>query len=407
MQMSMRVLIGLLRGDEEVAAGASVTDWLAVARLAEQHRVVALVARKPMWREHAPPDVVTQLATRARQLALQSLALTNELADVTHLLAAAGIPSIALKGPLLSWRLYGDIGIRVSDDLDLLIKTDVVLPACAVLEAAGYRADFALTGALGRAYLRNFHDYGLWTPRGERLELHWAWAQRRFAIDAGEAAWWCASQSLPTPIGEVGFLSIEHELVFLCVHAAKHAWSQLDLVTDVVAHLQHDAIEWRQVRAIAHELGVRRILAITLGLAHQLGARLVTEFVLDATGQQILQHVQHGWAHRAQTTTAARMVLDLRARERWQDQLRMLARTAFLTTPQDWSVIELPDRWFGLYGVVRLLRLSGFGRRAASEIAEQKSSGLSKSDDLSLDANHADRHGLHELPVQIELTSKS
>lgn len=95
--------------------------------------------------------------------------------EVVKGLEQAGIPTLPLKGVALSWRLYGDIGVRHSGDIDLLIDPDQVSPAVQVLTQMGYVPTFALPQSAlhWRERMRSVHHVNFTHPRGAYLELHW------------------------------------------------------------------------------------------------------------------------------------------------------------------------------------------------------------------------------------------
>jgi len=63
---------------------------------------------------------------------------TETLLDVTSRFEAAGIRSLVLKGLALAHEYYPDPALRPATDIDLLLKTDDVLPALNLLKEAGY-----------------------------------------------------------------------------------------------------------------------------------------------------------------------------------------------------------------------------------------------------------------------------
>ncbi len=52
---------------------------------------------------------------------MQHLAILNQLIKA---LSTAGVDALTLKGPVLAFSLFGDIGMRHSSDLDLMINAD-------------------------------------------------------------------------------------------------------------------------------------------------------------------------------------------------------------------------------------------------------------------------------------------
>jgi hypothetical protein len=96
-------------------------------------------------------------------------------------LAAAGIRSSPLKGPLLGEIIYGDPGRRPSGDIDLLVDPEQLHAAVEVARGLGYAAPTDYVEHRGMPLLH----FALVHERGElpRLELHWRihWYERGFA----------------------------------------------------------------------------------------------------------------------------------------------------------------------------------------------------------------------------------
>src|SRR5690606_24563649 len=100
-----------------------------------------------------------RIATRTRAMAVEALEqagertarLVGELRRVTSLLAAAGIPALPLKGPLLAQLLWDDPRLRRCRDLDVLVPAARIPAATAALETAGYRLVAPPAGLLRQA----------------------------------------------------------------------------------------------------------------------------------------------------------------------------------------------------------------------------------------------------------------
>ena len=75
---------------------------------------------------------------------------------------------------------------------------------------------------------------------------------------------------------DVPALSLEDELVLICVHGAKHFWERLMWIADVAALISsRHPPDWDRVVAVAREVGAERILRLGLRLASDvLGANL-------------------------------------------------------------------------------------------------------------------------------------
>jgi Uncharacterised nucleotidyltransferase len=97
------------------------------------------------------------------------------------MLADAGVPSVALKGPLLGEAIYGDPGRRPSSDIDLLVSPEQLQTAVEVMRGLGYGAptDHVYDGGLPLLHFMLVHELGELPP----VELHWRvhWYERSFA----------------------------------------------------------------------------------------------------------------------------------------------------------------------------------------------------------------------------------
>jgi Uncharacterised nucleotidyltransferase len=140
-------------------------------------RIVAASAGRA--HEEFAADVDDAIAVGRRQGAFLQLISLRVMAR----LAAAGIRSAPLKGPMLSEMLYGDPGRRLSSDVDLLVHPDQLQDAVDVVMGLGYDrpSDFTAADGLPRLHFTLTHAEGTLPP----IELHWRihWYERRFAAE--------------------------------------------------------------------------------------------------------------------------------------------------------------------------------------------------------------------------------
>src|SRR5262249_39919933 len=87
---------------------------------------------------------------------------------------------------------------------------------------------------------------------------------------------------VPLDSREAPALSVEDELVFVCVHGAKHLWERLLWIADVAALISgQPSLDWDRAGATAKELGAERMLVLGLQLAVSLLDSRLPETVLD------------------------------------------------------------------------------------------------------------------------------
>jgi Uncharacterised nucleotidyltransferase len=124
-------------------------------------------------------SVEQAIATGRRQGAFLQLVCARVMAA----LANAGIRSRTLKGPTLGEALYGDVGRRLSSDIDLLVATEQLHDAVDVVRELGYDApaDHIRDHGLPLLHFALMHEEEKLPP----VELHWCihWYERDFARD--------------------------------------------------------------------------------------------------------------------------------------------------------------------------------------------------------------------------------
>jgi len=153
----------------------SVEDW----RYAVQfHGVAGLLARfhSEAIKNHLPQALQDELAVLTRRQRLSALVQAGYLQEILARFESEAITVVPIKGLALSSRLYGDIAVRSSGDIDILIDPDDLDTSLAVLSKLGWclytKLDLA-DPILRRRLLTYLHHRVLVRDDGTRLELHW------------------------------------------------------------------------------------------------------------------------------------------------------------------------------------------------------------------------------------------
>jgi hypothetical protein len=172
-----------LRMRETAARLAAEVDWARLAVTLQVRKLLPTLGPRivELAKGGAPDsftaDVERALATGRRQGTLLQLVC----ARATDELAKAGIRSTPLKGPLLADALYGDIGRRISTDVDLLVAPENLYEAVDVVRKLGYSApaDHVEESGLPTMHFALPHERNEWPP----VEIHWRihWYERNFA----------------------------------------------------------------------------------------------------------------------------------------------------------------------------------------------------------------------------------
>lgn len=286
-----------------------------------------------------------------------------ELVGILRQFQSKGIPVIAQKGPVLAQALYGDGAAREFGDLDLLVPPAEVNRAAAALRDLGYEKNLQLPPRQEEAYLRSGYEYVFGRgPEPNLVELQWNLLPRFYAVDWDVEGLFARSKACGFEGARARVLSREDQLMFLCVHAAKHQWAQLGMVRDIAAAAQ-GGIDWELVLSETCRLGVKRVLAISLLLAQSLlGVELQAEVLsrMDVErNRKLVPAIQSNLAKGREipAESAAYFHFMTKVRERWQDRARFAWRLATTHSVGEWQALRIPDALFPLYSGVRVFRL--------------------------------------------------
>jgi hypothetical protein len=359
---------GLTSASEVLGVATTVDDWTHVERRASAHGLVPWLARALAQGDALPSGEHASIIAAAHASAGRTLAQVRRLGELVGALADIGVTALPYKGPVLSLQLYGDLALRQSVDLDLVVPFDTYDVARAALGRRGLpprwghsaRQERTLFAWLGHAPFGKGDDF---------VELHWRFADRRFpfALDARDVL--RRAQQARVAGRMLPLMAADDLLAVLSMHAARHLFERLEWVSGVTRLLLAAPMEPAALMARAQALRARRTLAVSVHIAAQL-----LDFPLDEAWRRALAE------DRAAEPLAEQMVRELSAHELrdvpWpdgaalvrrygelvdtrMDRARLFVHAALDPTAKDQEVMALPDALVPLHRVIRPLRLAG------------------------------------------------
>jgi hypothetical protein len=354
-------------------------DWVDVVATAARHDVDPLLYRHLSQEAGGAitPDTLQTLLETVRLRMNSSFQQVAQLIGLVEMFASAGMTVVPYRGPTLALWAYGSPGLRVSADLDFVLKQKDIPQAFALLIGAGYRPDidpavprdarFIADGATGQYRFR--------APGGcAVVELHSEKTMRYFPLSLDLDALY--QRLTPVMIGgcEVRTFSLEDTLVMLSVHGAKHFWERLKWPCDVAELAQMPGgVDWDLAEHRARQMGCRRMWLLGLSLAAELldaplPAPVLESIRADPAVAKLGQKVKAHLLPRQGTIPSAprRFFFRLRSHESFLQGLRQCARVAVRPTEEDWRTHRLPRWATPLYAALRpwrLLRRHGLGLR--------------------------------------------
>jgi len=230
----------------------------------------------------------------------------------------------------------------------------------------GYEASLKLSPREEWAYIAA--GYELVFDLGEHrnlLEIQWRILPRFYAVDFDIEHFFKRAVTCDLCGRAVRTLCPEDLMLVLCVHAAKHAWTQLSWIREIGELSKSPQLDWVVILNEAERLGICRILATSLGLANNLlGAEIpwaVQEYAqcdheVEVVVRRVLPLISEEESFDPESVFYFRLMRG--ARDRWQDRARFLWRLAVTPGPGEWSLIGLPEPLFPVYRAVRFFRLA-------------------------------------------------
>jgi len=344
---------------EAAALFAAPLNWELVLKLAERHRLLAPLYTFLREREDVPGSIRSAIRARFEGNALRGLRFSAELARIAGRFADHKIDVLAHKGPALAQFLYGDPAMRQFGDLDFLVRVQDVSRAKALLRELSYESRIQLSPRQERAYLRSGYEYVFGTHAEQNLlELQWQVLPRFYSIAFEMESLFERSVEIEVQGFRLRTLGKEDLMLVLCVHAAKHEWSQLGMVRDIAALARWD-VDWDWIESEARRLGILRILGISLLLGRNLAGVKMPEVMIEPECEESSARIQFSLVHEANLETESLRYFRVmrRVRERWRDRVRLIWRLAITPSVGEWQAIRIPDSLFPLYRGVRAVRL--------------------------------------------------
>jgi hypothetical protein len=346
-------------------------DWSALLALAEQHGVlVLLIDRLKDLQQATPPDIRETLREWQRRQTVSTLNLTAEMFHLLERLAALRIETLVTKGPALSVRCYGEPGMRQYGDLDLIVRDADMQRATEAMIALGYAPKVPLSAIQASKFpgeyafhkpatdlLVEFHTERTFRYHPRRLPIETLFARRSSVTVDGRA--------VPT-------LSIEDELVLICIHGAKHLWERVMWIADVAALISNNPLDWNRAVAAAREVGAEKILRLGLRLAMDVtGAVLTEQVAAQVRGDSGVTRLAAQIGKRLASADTSKMGIVERAAFRvkmrggFWDGFVYLVRLSLSPTEEDWVTGAETQRSWLLDALGRPVRLARkYGRNS-------------------------------------------
>ncbi len=251
-RVTSETVVALLRaslgtGPLPDAARVAECNWARFSLLARHHGLVPILYRALEERTASvPADWLQIFKAEYVTNAFHNQLARSSIDEIGAAFSSAGIPAIVMKGAALLRTLYGDQGLRILGDVDLLVDECDVERADAQLQAQGLK----LSEADHAEEIGSRCHYSLlycWqVPRTIPVELHWRIFERYRPYIFDLAAVRAQARPLPGMPPNIRVMAPEHELAHLCLHLDRHAITYPSLI---------NRENWCELLLLPHGLG--------------------------------------------------------------------------------------------------------------------------------------------------------
>jgi hypothetical protein len=342
-------------------------DWERFEGIVSRNRVGSLVHHALGQTGISPSEPVAErLSRHAQSAARRSLQMTRESLRLQRAFEAQGLPLLVVKGAPLAILAYGELGLKESSDIDLLVSPDAVPTAKRLLGELGYESELDHLAPRQFGEVVRHSKELAFVHRESRIltELHWDLVDnRRLLRGVGVDG---PTQVVGVKGGALRTLAVEELFAYLCVHGGAHNWARLKWLADVGAFVgRRSPAEIEQLFASATHYGAGRPASVALMLCGQLFGlewpdTLARTIQRDGIARALVANTLAGLEFRGGTVEHRRYVTPKLRAMAAQFLLVPGASHAFeqvrvmWNSPTDRALVQLPGRLGVLYHVLRV-----------------------------------------------------
>jgi hypothetical protein len=221
-------------------------------------------------REGIPDEIRRELRAVHHQYWAENQRLFRKLELMLQRLAAAGIPTLVLKGAALSVMHYKDMAVRPMSDFDILVPEEFGPTLVRQFLQEGWAPDCVVTDAPFTEYFYRFrHALDLTSPSDGVLDLHWH-VLLEATYRGADCHFW--EGSVPMQIKSVATRALNptDQLLHACLHGYPYnPMPSIRWIVDALTILRTSQIDWERMHRVASDLRVTIPCAEALAFLHE------------------------------------------------------------------------------------------------------------------------------------------
>lgn len=185
-----------------------------------------------------PPTVIQELKKIHQQTAFFNMFLYAEAKKIVQALSQKNIPAILFKGASLSQDVYGNIALRPSADIDILVQKDSIQEVKKTFFELGFSfpqmlmsEDFYYRNHFHIPFSKNLKNFPI------EIEIHWNLMDKYLLAATNIFEIWERKRNLDFEGAQTYGLSYEDELIYLALHTLKHGYMNTLIASNPLVYL--------------------------------------------------------------------------------------------------------------------------------------------------------------------------
>ena len=352
---------------------STVTDWQRLLQTATHLRALPIVSDRLLNIAQQPtetsiPKAISEKMNNALIAASVRYArMTHALLLVMEALRRNNIEALTYKGAVLAHTIYDTPSLRHFDDIDILVHNKDMSIARETIAKLGYQEIQKLPPSLEKSPFRPNRPYTMMSKDGSHtIDLAATLHQSYYAPRLWESQIWDNRRMITLENTPIPTLSQETQLLYLCVHGAKHLWSRPSWIADVAGILTtKKQPDYQKTIQLAKKRDELKMLLIAASLAKEaynipLPPELTDKIHQDGTIQPLCKRItelQHNQIRGKGVSVKVRYKLQLHLRQHLHAKLRYTIKFALFIREDEIRKINLPLPLHPLYYLIRPLRL--------------------------------------------------
>lgn len=269
---------------------SQIIDWNGLLTSAYAHGVYPLVAKSLKSISSVPEHIKSVLKITNLDIARRNMMMTSEMLRIMKLLEENGIQALAIKGPVLSQIIHGDVATRQYADIDILVKPEELYHATEVLSKNEYIYEYDLAFTKNKALWKATKDLTLTNSKNNlSLELHWRlFSGRLFKKSDTE---YLASNRQLMHINNQVISTIDARvlLLYLLLHGSKHVWERIEWIVDIDRLVRESNVDWNFIWDLSEQMDIVPMVQLGCAVCYDLFATPFDEALLKRIDTPMIQ----------------------------------------------------------------------------------------------------------------------